>query len=98
MLTEAKVATLNGLAYTRRLCRHFAHRFPATVAGNEGRIEFPFGLCTIDNDAEHMHIRINSAHADDLERAERVLKDHLIRMANKDDPVVTWERNSLAES
>lgn len=93
MITEAIVATPHGLAYTRRLCRHFMHKIPATVEGNQGRIEFQFGLCTIDNDDAHMHIRIDVADADELDRAERVVGNHLIRMANKDQPVVTWQRN-----
>ena len=92
MITEATVATPHGLAYTRRLCRHFEHRVPASFEGNQGQIQFEFGLCTIENDEESMHIRINVPDDGELERAERVVGDHLIRMANKDEPVVTWQR------
>ena len=94
MITEAKVATPHGLAYTRRLCRHFAHKIPAEVSGNRGVLEFQFGRCTIENDDETMHIRIDVPDADLLDRAERVVGDHLVRMANKDEPVVVWQRRS----
>ena len=98
MITEAKVATPFGLAYTRRLCRHFVHKIPATVEGNRGRIQFPFGLCAIENDDESMHIRIDVPDAEEIDRAERVVGEHLLRMANKNQPVVTWQRISPAES
>lgn len=98
MITKAKVATPFGLSYTRRLCRHFAHKIPATVEDNRGRLQFGFGLCTIENDDEYMHIRIDVPDAGELDRAERVVGEHLIRMANKDQPVVTWQRIPPAES
>lgn len=90
MITTAKVATPHGIAYTRRLCKHFAHKMSTSVEGNHGVIKFPFGVCTIDCDESHMHIRVELTDADDVARAERVIGDHLLRMANKDDPIVTW--------
>ena len=92
MITEAKVTTAHGSAYTRRLCKHFSHKITATADGDQGRIEFPFGLCTINSDSEQMHIQVELADAGDVERAERVVGDHLIRMANRDEPTVTWHR------
>ena len=96
MITEAKVATPHGLAYTRRLCRHFSHKIPVTMKGTEGQLKFAFGLCMIHNDDEFMHIRIDVPDAGELDRAERVVGEHLIRMANKDQPVVTWRRKPAA--
>ena len=93
MITEAKVATPHGVAYTRRLCKHFAHKIPAVADGSHGRIEFPFGVCTIDCDDEFMNFRVELSDASEVERAERVVGDHLVRMANKDDPIVTWQRD-----
>ena len=98
MITEATVATPHGPAYTRRLCRHFEHKVPASFEGNKGQIEFAFGLCTIENDDEQMHIRIDVPDDNELDRAERVVGEHLLRMANKDDPVIRWQRVPEAES
>ena len=94
MITKAKVKTPHGRAYIRRLCNHFAHRIPATADGSHGRIEFPFGLCVIECDSEHMHITVDLADAGDVDRAEGVVGDHLVRMANKDDPIVIWRRKA----
>lgn len=92
MQTEATVATEHGIAYLRRLCRHFSHKIPTSMHGEQGRIEFPFGLCVVDVDEKSMRIRIAIDQASELDRAERVVEDHLLRMANKDDPVVVWHR------
>ena len=97
MITEAKVRTPHGVAYTRRLCKHFAHRMPAAADGSNGRIEFQFGVCTISCDSEFMHIRVELEDQNQLDRAERVVGDHLIRMANKDEPVVEWVRFEISE-
>lgn len=94
MITHAKVATPHGAAYARRLCKHFSHKIPATAEGNHSRIEFPFGPCTIDCDDESMLISVELTDASEVDKAERVVGDHLLRMANKDEPTVVWRRNS----
>ena len=88
--TTARVETKHGAAYAKRLCRHFAHKIPATAEGRHARIEFPFGPCTIDVDDPYMHIVVEVADESQVDRAERVVADHLVRMANKDEPVVEW--------
>lgn len=93
MKTTANVETKHGAAYAKRLCRHFAHKIPATVDGRHARIEFPFGTCEIDVDDERMHIVVDVLDAGQVERAESVVADHLIRMANKDEPAVEWVRS-----
>ena len=92
MITNAKVATLHGVAYTRRLCNHFAHKIPASAEGKHGIIEFPFGVCSIDCDESYMHMKIVVTDSTDVDKAESVVGDHLVRMANKDEPVVIWHR------
>ena len=92
MITHSTVKTAFANAYLKRLCRHFAHKIPASVDGDSGEIEFPFGLCKIETDENEMRIRIEVGDPKDLDRAEKVLADHLIRMANRDDPIVEWVR------
>lgn len=94
MNTRSVVKTPHGIAYARRLCKHFAHKIQASVEGSRGEIRFPFGVCTIECDENKMDIRVDVESPDDVDRAERVVGDHLIRMANKDDPVVSWVREA----
>jgi len=93
MITESTVATAHGAAYMKRLCKHFAHKIPATIDGDRGRIEFPFGVCEIQVSGSAMEFRIDVYAADDVDRAEGVVGEHLVRMANKDEPVVEWRRS-----
>ena len=94
MITTSTVETVFGEPYLKRLCRHFAHKIPASVEGRHGAIEFPFGLCSIDVDDTSMHIRIEVDYPGNIDRAESVVADHLVRMANRDDPAVVWQRDA----
>ncbi len=94
MITSAKVATPHGIAYTRRLCNHFAHKIPASADDTHGVIEFPFGVCSIDCDQSYMHMKIVLTDSSAVDKAEQVVGDHLVRMANKDEPVVNWHRET----
>ena len=102
-ITKSTVFTLHGASYLKRLCRHFSHKVPTTVTNTQGRIEFPFGACRIDIDANHMFIRIELESPTDLDLAEEVITKHLIQIANRDEPTVEWNRqapssvNSLGE-
>ena len=96
MTTEAIVKTEFGALYLKKLCRHFAHKIPATISGSQGRIEFPFGPCRINVNDEQMHLHIEVDDAAEMDRAEQVVAEHLIRMANKDEPTVKWIRNNPA--
>lgn len=93
MLTEAQVATRSAAVYLKKLCRHFAHRVPATLTGDQGIIEFPFGRCRIDTSPQQIRFSIDVVEADELATAERVVTDHLLRLARDDDLVVHWTRS-----
>lgn len=93
MITVSTVKTPYAEPYLKRLCRHFSHKIPASIDGRRGTLEFPFGVCHIKIDDEHMHIRIRVNDGGDLDRAEKVIEEHLIRIANRDEPVVKWERS-----
>lgn len=94
MITQATVQTPFGELYLKKLCRHFAHKVPAALTETQGRIEFPFGPCRIDVDidTEQMRFSIDVREDHEVVQAEKVVKDHLLRMANRDQPLVEWHR------
>lgn len=94
MISTSVVSTPYGEPYLKRLCRHFAHKIPASFEGREGVIELPFASCEISVDDQAMSIRLEAGNQADIERAESVIADHLIRMANRDEPVVGWARST----
>lgn len=90
--TRAEVSTEYGSAYMKRLCRHFSHKLDVEVGETSATIHFPFGDCRIDVTDSVMTLDIDVPDSDELDRAERVAGDHLVRMANRDEPVVHWVR------
>lgn len=93
MISQATVETRHGALYLKKLCRHFAHKVPVALDGEQGRIELPFALCRIETDDGQMLFHLDIDDAEDAGRAEQVMTDHLLRMANKDDPSVHWQRS-----
>ncbi len=92
MHTEAQVTTASGQIYLKKLCRHFAHKVPATLTGDQGIIEFPFGRCRIDTTPDHMRFVIDIEDTHEVADAERVVTEHLLRMARGDNLDVRWVR------
>jgi len=92
----ARVATAVPRRYLGQLCKHFEHRPTASVslAEGHGRIEFPFGVCTLDADAEALIMRVTAADEAALARLEDVVARHLERFAFRDKPEIVWTRVS----
>ena len=93
-VTKSIVSTSHGAAYLKRLCRHFSHKLDVSLNDKDGMIHFPFGDCAIEVTDAEMDIRIDVPDPAELDRAEHVVESHLLRMANKDEPVVNWTRES----
>ena len=93
MQTQAHVSTESGQLYLKKLCRHFAHKIPATVTGDQGIIEFPFGRCLIDTTEECMHFRMEVGEETQVPTAERVVGEHLQRMAPAEKLEIRWQRD-----
>ncbi len=92
--TNAIVDTEHGVAYMKRLCKHFSHKLDVEIGDSVSTIHFPFGDCTITTSPTGMVFRVQVPNPAELDRAERVVGDHLVRMANKDEPVLKWSRTT----
>lgn len=92
MQTQTHVPTESGQLYLKKLCRHFAHKVPATVTGDQGIIEFPFGRCLIDTTKAYMRFRVDVGDESQVSTAERVIGEHLQRMAPAERLKIDWQR------
>lgn len=90
--SEAHVTTPNPARLITRLCKHFAHRIPATYDATSGRIEFEHGVCTLEAREQLLVMRVESADAEQIPNLEDVVGRHLIRMAHDETVDVTWKR------
>lgn len=92
MLLESIVSTQSAVLYTKKLCRHFAHKVPATLNTEGGIIVFPFGRCLLHARPDHLKLTIELSDPDGAEHAEKVLGDHLQRMASREELNIQWQR------
>ena len=95
MITRATIDTSHGQLYLRKLCRHFARKFPATLIKTQGRIEFDFGPCRIDVANRQMHLCIEVNNVQEASKAEQILEEQLLRMAKDEQLFIRWQRESL---
>lgn len=89
--SEAHVRTETPARWVTRLCKHFAHKVPATFTADEGRIEFPMGVGTLTATAGVLTLRAEAEDAEALARVEDVLARHLVRFAEPEALEIQWE-------
>ncbi len=90
--SRAKVATPLGRRYMVQLCKHFAHKLPASFDDQAGALEFPFGACALKAEADALELTVQAASEPDLERMEQVIARHLERFAHRETLEIAWER------
>lgn len=90
--STADVQTSHASRYLGQLCKHFAHRIPASFDGDTGRIEFPAGLCLLQAQGDVLQLRLETADAGALDTLEDVVARHLERFAFRDTPAINWVR------
>ena len=88
--SEARVATPRSARYLGQLCKHFAHRVPASFSGAQGRIEFPAGTCEMEAAGDLLILRARAADEASLGQVEEVVARHLERFAFRDRPEISW--------
>jgi len=90
MTSEAHVRTETPGRYITRLCKHFAHKVPATFTADEGRIEFGMGVGTLAAAPGVLTLRAEAEDAEALARVEDVLARHLVRFAEPEALEIAW--------
>lgn len=94
MYTEAFIETENGETHLDSLCRHFARRVPATLVGRQGVVQFGFGRCRISAEPGGMRLHIALDDPREAAAAERLLTEHLLRVARSERLAVHWQRHA----
>lgn len=92
--SEARVRTAVPRRYMTQLCKHFAHKIPATFDDTRGHIQFDAGPCELeaDQDAGILVMRARAADKAGIERLENVVARHLVRFAFREPPEIRWTR------
>lgn len=84
------VATETPARYIGRLCKHFAHKIPVEFDERQGRIEFAFGLASLQAEAHGLRLRAEAATGEDLQRLQEVVGSHFERFAWQEALTLDW--------
>lgn len=97
MISQARIETAKAADYLVRLCKHFAHKIPATYGETTGRVEFEAGICHLEAGPDALLIRVEGADEAAIARLEDVVARHLVRFAWKEELRIDWLREPGAE-
>ncbi len=87
---EARVATENGSSYLRKLCQHWAHKFPVKYDDTHGKIDMAAGKCLLFADASGLTVRLIMPEDGDQARMQQVVEEHIKRFAFKEELQFVW--------
>lgn len=91
--SRADVRTAKAQGYLVQLCKHFAHKIPATYADNRGRIVFGASVAELDaSNAGLLRIAVSAPDAEQIPALEDVVERHLRRFAFKEELARAWVR------
>lgn len=83
----ATVPTDNGGKYVRQLCKHWAHKLPVELEGDNGTVTFPSAVATMVAGPDAIAITITGEEHDEVERMQDVVARHLDRFAFREAPL-----------
>lgn len=83
--TVGRFATENGRKYMTQLCKHFGHKLPAEVEGDQGQVIFAAGVARLQSDATGLTARLSAGSDDEAARLQTVIDNHLKRFAFRED-------------
>ena len=77
--------------YLVQLCKHFAHKIPATWDGGKGHADFGFGTCAMSAEDGVLTLECKAPEAEGLGRVKYIVEDHIVRFGWKEEISVSWQ-------
>jgi uncharacterized protein len=90
-ISEARVATESASSYLRKLCQHWAHKFPVHYDDQRGKIDLAAGKCLLLADATRLTVRLMMPEDGDEARMQQVVEEHIKRFAFRETLEFAWE-------
>ena len=91
--SHASVRTDHASKYLMQLSKHWKHKFPElTFDANHAEIPLPPGPCTLDARDGVLDMTLKAETAENADRFERVVADHLKRFAFREQLDFKWSR------
>ncbi len=89
--STAEVSTPKAAGYLAQLCKHFAHKIPASYEGSEGQISFQRGECRLKAEGDVLTLTVESADPEAVLQLQDVVARHLLRFAFREELVIDWK-------
>lgn len=91
-VNTGRFETAKARNYLIQLCKHFGHKIPASVEGDQGHITFAMGEARLAADDSALTAILSGADDAALDRMRHIIDDHLKRFAFREDFTgMTWE-------
>lgn len=82
--------TAQASKYILKLCRHFAHKVPATYTEVDAQVRFPQGQCVMKASAQALDIYLQGEGAEQIAAMQYIIDDHLKRFARFETLSYQW--------
>lgn len=89
--SHARIAAENPQRLIKRLCNHWRHKFPVQLDEQGGVIELPIGRCNLRAVEGYLNAHLESADQDKTRQLQKVVADHLARMAGEERLQIDWQ-------
>lgn len=93
MPVTARFETTRASRYLQQLCKHFAHKVPATWNETHGEVGLPYGRCILDADDAALTMTCEATEPEREPMLVKVVEVHLERFAFRESVALEWRRD-----
>lgn len=90
LLAQGQVKTEKAQRYLKALCNHFSHKVQATYNDDRGNVDFGFGTCELQAEADTLTLQIQADNNEGFARVKYVVADHLERFSGDEALQIMW--------
>ena len=88
--SQSRSTASNPSRRIKRLCTPWRHKFPVQLDEQGGDIELPLGRCSLRANEGVLDARLESTDRAQLQQLQKVVADHLARMAGDEPKTARW--------
>ncbi|MFY9179926.1 MAG: DUF2218 domain-containing protein [Venatoribacter sp.] len=88
---QANISTDNPQRIMNRLSRHWAHKLEVKLEENNSLIKLPMGGCELLCTDQNLLVKLTANTAEEMATVQKVVADHLVRMAVPEELVISWQ-------
>lgn len=93
---QGRMPTAEASRYLTRLCFHFSRKIRVDYDEEQGRAEFPWGVCRFVAGPQALHFDCEAEDAERLERVRFAIDEHVKLFSRKAPLSVAWEAASAS--